>query len=184
MDTSTSLELPTEKAALHHAKFIHCSKHHDNILTKLPTIRVNPIVSVKTIPAFAEKCFNIVDAECVARPEETVNFNGPIVYFCTILTCGFLKHKYYDEIDCLDDFEITKNINICILDDSMSELVDHYISACAINIIRYCVKNDIKSITFSSVDNSAKCAIYTMRKYIRNNNLDIKVYLLGRFIYC
>lgn len=181
--TSTSLELPTEKAALRHAKFIYYSKYHTNIITRIPAMRIDPVVSVKTIPVFDKKCFNIVDAECVARPEETVNFNGPIVYFCTILSCGFVKHKCYDIIDCLDEFEITKDINICILDDSMSELVDHYISSCAINIIRYCVMNDIKTITFSSVDNSARCTIYTMRKYIRNKNLDIQVYLLGRYIY-
>lgn len=180
----------TKKEAAKHARYIYYSKLPEptsSVSTSSVATFDCPIdssfINNLLIPCNGEKCFNIVDVESVPRPHKVVRFNGIMMYFCRQQSKTALPINIYDEVDCLSSFELQSENNVCVIGANMSEVVDHYISACAVHILYYCKKNDLKYITISSNDLSAKCTVYIIEKLISRYNMDIQVCLLGRSVY-
>lgn len=189
VDTSKSDQFLDKKSATKHARFIIYTKYRENLMTTTSNLVTfdgpdnSSYIGDMLIPCNGEKCFNIIDVESVQRPSKVVQFNGPAVYFCRQQTKTALPITTYDEIDCLSTFDLYSDNNVCVVGADMSEIVDHYISACAVHILYYCKRSDIKRITISSVDLSAKCTVYIMNKLIDGYKMDIQVQLLGRSVY-
>lgn len=175
----------TKKEAVKHARYLYYSKL--STPTSSAVVFDGPGNSSSTndllIPCNGERCFNIIDVESVPKPYKLVQFSGIMMYFCRQQSKSALPIIAYDEVDCLSSFELQSESNVCVVGANMCEVVDHYISACTVHILYYCKKNDIKYITISSNDLSAKCTVYIMEQLISRYKMNIQVCLLGRSVY-
>lgn len=164
--------------------------------TNIPLPHYTPSYGTKTAikpslpklkPLEGARCLNLVDTESVQDPGKKVEFNGPVIYFCRQVSIGGVKaRRDPTPVDCLLQFDLLSDDNICIVDrDSpcvYSEYVDHYISASAAAIVSY-AKNNGLDITLSSADKSAFCNVDVMVKICGKAGINTRVQLLWRDIY-